>query len=400
MNSIKTLLVGAAGVALLSVANAQTVIHIAGANGDRVATVTAVKNLLTGTLTYAGIAATDTASNYSTFTGGSFNGTPVTIKLAFLGATGGIKAVAGSETIRFLPDGATGNANTNPLTATNSSQYEEAVPDFTTSTNFQTTSPYIDTYNGHFYTELADIVTGVLPLNFVGSKNFPTDNITTAAAQALYLRGLIPLGFLTGSAGDGNKTIFALGRNLEAGQRYGVLAEIGLGVNAVVKQYQPTIASGVATSQTLWPVETTDSGINSQFQGNGGYNSGATLVAGLVATLGPTAYHVGNPNASIGYYVGYLTPSDAATAVAGGAVVLKYNGITYSTPAIQEGQYTPWIYTHVLYDPELSGISRDLADAIAANVKTTAITAAQGILLSTMHVKRDAEGTLVKTTYF
>jgi hypothetical protein len=400
MNSIKTLFVGAAGVALLQSAHAQTVIHIAGSNGDRAATTQAIQNLLTGTVTFAGISSPATASNYSTFTGGSFNGTPVTIKTAFLGATGGIKAVAGSELVRFLPNGATGTANANPLTATNASQYEEAVPDFTTSTNFQSTSPYQDTYNGHFYIALSDTITGVLPLNFVGSKNFPTDNLTTAGAQALYLRGAIPLAFLTGNSADHNKTLFALGRNTDAGQRYGAMAEIGLGINTPVKQYQPTISSGVATSQALWPRETI-SGVDSQFTGNSGYNSGANLVAGLVVTLGPTAYQVGNSSATAGYYVGYLTPGDATTAVAGGAVVLKYNGVAYTAAAVQEGQYTPWLYTHVLYDPDLAGTPRDLADAIAAEVTAnTIVTPGGGIKLSTMQVRRNAEGALITAKYF
>lgn len=400
MNSIKNLLIGAAGLALISSASAQTVIHIAGSNGDRAATTQAILNLLSGTVTYAGIASTATASNYSTFTGGSFNGTPVTVKTAFLGATGGIKAVAGSQTIRFLPNGATGTANTNPLNATNASQYEDAVPDFTTSTNFQSTSPYQDTYNGSFYISLSDTITGVLPLNFVASKNYPADNLTTAGAQALYLRGAIPLAFLTGSSSDHNKTVFAVGRNTDAGQRYGAQAEIGIGVNAVVKQYQPTISSGVATSQVLWPRETV-SGVDSQFAGNSGYSSGANLVAALVVTLGPTAYHVGNSSATAGYYIGYLTPGDATTAVAGGAVVLKYNGIAYTAAAVQEGQYTPWVYTHVLYDPDLAGTARDLADAIASEVTAnTIVTPGGGILLSSMQVRRNAEGALITAKYF
>ncbi len=80
------------------------------------------------------------------------------MKTAFIGATGGIKAAAATtpseKLVRFLPDTATGTSNPNPLTATNASQYEAAAPDFAVSTNFQSTSPYQDTYNGEFYTTL------------------------------------------------------------------------------------------------------------------------------------------------------------------------------------------------------------------------------------------------------
>lgn len=403
MKLTHTLLLGAAGLALTHAATAQTIIRIAGSNGDRNATNAAIANLLQGE-TFVGIAVngnpgTPTTSNFNNFVGGTFNDTPVTIKTAYLGATGGIKAVAGKEPVRFLPTSATGTSNPNPLTATNPSQYEDAVPDFGVSTNFQSTSPFIGDYLGKYYIPLTEILTAVAPLNFLASPGFPGDNITTSAAQAVYSRGSVPLAFFTGLSTDRDKTVFALGRNTDAGQRFGQLAEIGLGVNAVVKQWQPTISSGVATSHILWPRETI-SGVDSLFNGNSGYNSGANLVSGLIVTLGPNAYKVGNPNATAGYYVGYLTPSDATNAINGGAKLLKWNGVTYSQDAVREGQYTAWLYTRVIYDPDLEGLPRDVADAIANEVINTTGSTGGGILLNTLQVRRNAEGALVTAKYF
>ncbi|MDD5351509.1 MAG: hypothetical protein PHQ12_14955 [Chthoniobacteraceae bacterium] len=399
MNSIKTLLLGATGLALAHSASAQITIRIAGSNGDRAATTQAIQNLLVGE-TYAGIDPTPTKSNFSNFTGGTFGvgGPAVNVKTAFIGATGGIKAVAGSETVRFLPNGATGTANGNPLTDAN--PHEDAVPDFGVSTNFQSTSPYQGIYNGHTYITLTEVLTGVVALNFVASPGFPADNLTTAQAQALYTGGAIPLAFFTGSPADHNKTVFALGRNSDAGQRYGAQAEIGIGVNAVVKQYQPTVSGTTATSHVLWPRETF-SGVDSNFAGNGGYSSGALLAGGLTLTLGPNAYHVGNPSATAGYYIGYVTPSDAATAVTGGATVLKWNGITYSQTAIEEGQYTAWLYTRVIYDPNLAGTVRTFADAIASEVAAnTIVNPGGGIKLDNLQVTRNSESGPLGANYF
>lgn len=404
----KTLLLGAAGLALAHVASAQTIIRIAGSNGDRNATNAAIANLLQGE-TYVGIAVngaggTPTTSNFGNFVGGTYNGTPVTVKTSYLGATGGVKAVAGSETVRFLPTSATGTMNANPLTATNPAQYEDAVPDFAVSTNFQSTSPYLGFYNGKNYIELEQILTAVVPMLFLASPGFPGDNLHTSAAQALYSRGYIPVSFLTGNPAHRNQTVFAIGRNFDAGQRYGPLAEFGLGVNAITKHYQPTISGGVATSHVLWPVETV-SGVSSQFPGNSGFNSGANLVQALIVTLGPNAYKVGNPNATAGYYIGYATPGDATTAVAGGAKILKWNGVEYTPQALQEGQYTNWLYTRVVYDPNLgepgSGkeLHRAFADAIASEVINTTGSSGGGILIGTLQVYRESESAPVIPKY-
>jgi len=387
---------------------APVVIHIAGSNGDRATTNTAIPKLLTGTLTYAGTNSDPTKANFATWTGGSFNGTPVTVKVAFIGATGGIAAVAGSLPVKFLPDGATGGSNADPTVGSNPN--ESAVPDFSLSTNFQSTSPFSGTYLGHSYASLTDQIVAVIGLKWVASKNYPGTNLTTQQAQLLYSAGAAPLALFTGDPADENKTVFATGRNTDAGQRFVALAESGLGVNAVVKHYKPVIVGsgtgvggfvvgGTVTTHALWPVETF-SGVSSQFPGNSGATTGANLAPYLTTVLGPTAYHVGNSSATAGYYISYLTPGDADTiAIPNGAVELKWNGIAYSNQAIQEGQYTFWTYEHVLYVESLSGTPRSFADGLATQILNTDATVA-GIYLNTVNVSRTGEGTLVTPNYF
>ena len=406
MNILKSTIAAVATLALVSTASAQTEIFIAGSNGDRTATNTAIPKLLTGTVTFAGNNANPLSANFGVFKGGSFNGTPVTIYVSYIGATGGVKAVAGSQTVKFVESTATGVVP-NPTGA--GAPHQAVVPDFTASTNFQATSPYQGLYQGTNYETLEDQLVGVTGIKFLASPGFPGDNVTSQALEALYLSGAQPLSLFTGNPADFNKTVYAIGRNSDAGQRYIALAEPKVGgsnvtaVNAVVKHWQPTITGaaagvggfvtgGTVNSHVPWPVETI-SGVSSQFPGNGGYNSGANLAPALTVTIGPSVYTVENPNATAGYYIGYLTPGDAnSIAIPNGAVELKYNGVSYSEDNVRNGKYTAWVYSHFLYKSSLSGIKRQFADALANQVKTVDAVAGGGILLNTVQVQRFSEG--------
>jgi hypothetical protein len=215
---------------------------------------------------------------------------------------------------------------------------------------------------------------------------------------------------------DQNAIVFATGRNTDAGQRYAAQAESDIGINAVVKQFKPTISGaaagvggfvtgGTVTSHVLWPIETF-SGVNSQFLGNSGATSGANLAPFLTATLTSGAYKSNGsnanafPNATAGYYISYLTPSDSDTiAIPNGAVELKWNGIPYSVQAVQQGKYTFWVYEHLLYRSATSGIQKTFADTLANQILTVDATVG-GIFLNTVQVSRQEEGGLVTPNYF
>jgi len=412
---MKTLLLTIAAAAVLAgTASAQTDIFISGSNGDRVATNTALSHILTGTLTFSGNNADPTKANFGVFTGGSFNGSPVTVYVSFIGATGGIKAVAGSQTVKFVPAGSTGVVP-DPTASGNPNQ--QVVPDFTMSTNFQATSPYVGLYQGQTYETLNDQLIGVTGLKFLGSPGFPGDNVTSQSLEALYLSGAQPVAIFTGNAADQNKTVYAIGRNTDAGQRYIALAEPKVGgsnvtaVSAVVKQWKPNISGaaagvggftvgGTVSAHALWPVETV-SGVSSQFAGNSGFSTGASLAPALTVTLNASVYQAENPSATAGYYLGYLTPGDAdSIAIPNGAVELKYNGVPYSQENVRQGKYTAWVYSHLLYRSSLAGTKRQFADALANQIKTVDAVAGGGILIDTVKVQRFSEGGNVTPIYF
>ncbi len=415
---VKTFALGLAGLTLGHSLSAATTIYLAGSNGDRTATQTAIGNLLTSS-SFVGSAA-PTSANYGIWTG-TYSGESYTIKVSFIGATGAIKALAGNQTVGFLPSTASGQSSandiSNPATYTAGTP-DQQVPSFIVSSNFQSTSPFRGTYQGVTYANLVDSLTGVIPLKYAASPGFPAAgaNITSQLAQALYSNGALPLALFTGNNADEDKVVYAVGRNTDAGQRYITLTEAGLGVNATVKQYKPVYSGqttsgsltygGTVTSHALWPRETV-SGVDSGVAGNSGFTTGANLAPALTTVLSTAAAQTYNGTGTAAYYIGYLTEGDANTKVlqapvpaANRGVELKWNGVTESDLAIQEGQYTLWAYSHILRRSTLtSGTIFNFYTALKNRITNFDATAA-GIKIGTLNVSREGEGTPVLPTYF
>jgi len=417
MKILTQLILGVAALSLAATASADEYIYIAGANGDRATTNTAISHLLQPGFTFVG----DKGSDFTKINFGIFRGTyvdsnsvstQVIIKTAYIGATGGIAAVAGSQTVAFIDDSATVSGTSSvPLTPS-----DNKIPHIAMSTNFQSTSPFVGTYNGITYEDLTpqDHIVSVVGLKWSASAGIPGDNITPQLAQYLWSNGTAPLSFFTGDVTHENQIVFATGRNLDAGQRYVAFAESGLGVNAVVKQFRRTGLSGATsaniggtvTSHDLFPV-TSVSGVDSQFPGNNGVDTGANLAPYFTHILGPGAYKSdGNntnayPNATAGYYIGYLTPGDADTiAIPNGAKELKWNGVPYSVSNIQNGLYTFWTYEHLFYRQVTPAFQKEFADRLANQIKTVDASVAGIFLDANFKVSRQGEGTLVTPINF
>jgi len=201
IKSYQAFLLAIAGLTLGHSLSAATTIYLAGSNGDRTATQTAIGNLLTSS-SFVGSAA-PTSANYGIWTG-TYNGETYTIKVSFIGATGAIKALAGNQTVNFLPNSATGQSSANDLSSASYSAGtpDAQVPSFIVSSNFQSTSPYKGLYQGVTYATLIDNLTGVIPLKYVASPGFPAGgaNITTQLVQSLYTIGALPLALFAGSS--------------------------------------------------------------------------------------------------------------------------------------------------------------------------------------------------------
>jgi hypothetical protein len=403
------LAVATAVLATSTAASAQTVVRIVASNGDRTATQTAISKLLAsgwsfnginGFTTSSGSLGTATTANFGAWNG-TYAGNPVVVKVSYSGALAGIAAVSGNTDQRFvLTNGTNDGAVTNPLTTNN---FETGKADFGFSTNFQSTSPFNGVFQGVTYSPVIEEVVGVSPLGFYASPGFPAAgaNITTQLAQLLYTTGSVSLAQFTGDfTNDENKIVYAIGRNTDAGQRFGAYTEVGLGTTTTVRVWFPSITGqtttsgitygGVANSHELWPVNQ-QPGTFPVPLGSGGYSSGALLADKLTVTLGTDAYknkyfddELGDfafqyPNATAGYYIGYLTPGDANNRVLGAngvvppanrGVALKYNGVELTDQNVRTGRYTAWLYNRILKPQSgLAGLKLTFANALRDQVK-------------------------------
>jgi len=439
MKPFKQAALAALVLALAGSASGQTVIRIVASNGDRIATQTAISHILASGWTFQGISGnTSSSGSLSTATGanfgawnGTWNGNPVIIKVSYSGALAGVSAVAGNTDQRFVVSNGTGTgAVANPLSATNLNvDYEIGKADFGFSTNFQSTSPFNGVFEGVTYNPVIEEIVGVSPLGFYASPGFPTAgaNITTQLAQLLYTSGSVSLAQFTGDfSADQNKIVYAIGRNTDAGQRFGAYTEIGLGTTTGVSVWQPAVTGttttsgitygGTVNSHALWPAETV-SGIFSAL-GNGGFSSGALVAQNLTVTLGPDAYkgkyfdedtqtnQFLYPNATAGYYIGYVTPGDATDRILGGngvvplanrGVALKYNGVDLTNANVQNGRYTAWLYNRILKPQSgLAGVKLQFANALRDQIKNVDAPSGGGLFNdSTFKVQRFTDGGLV-----
>lgn len=429
-----------AALALLGAGSAYstTTIYIAGSTGDRAGTQLGISELLTGWTFQGDKGATNsttpstlskaTGANYGVWTG-TYSGQSVIIKTSFAGALAGVQAIAGNVPQYFvLSNGGGTTTLTDPTSANLGTAAVSATADFAFSTVFQATTPFVaGVYNGVTYSAVTEELIGVSPLGFYASPGFPTGsaNITTALAKQLYTKGSLPLSLFTGNSGDNNKIVYALDRDTDAGQRWGIFNEIDLGTSGTVTAWQPTITGqtttsgitygGTVNSQALWPAET-KSGIYSP-TGGGGYNSGSSIAVPLTAVLGSDAYQGKYyntdtstyeylyPNATAGYYIGYLTPSDANPDLLGTTgvvpsgsrgVSLSYNGVPLTTANVQSGLYTAWVYNRII-EP-VGGVTtgtlqQSFHDALRDQIKNTAAAASGAIAIdSNFQVQRSTDG--------
>lgn len=400
MKTFNSLILSLVALACAATMNAQTKVYITGSTAFRGPTTNAINALLPGATT-ASDNATLTSANAVTWTGGSISGNAVTVKVSWSGSAGGIQTVAGAPSfnVRFLPDGASGTSNPDPRQAGNPA--ESAVPDVCMSDVFQPATPFNGTLNGVTYATVTDNQVGVVVFVFAASKNFPLNggtapisnySFTPQLAQVLFPGGLIPLSTITGLSADHDTGVIATGRDFDSGTRLTAMAESGVGVSSLLRQWKPTISAGAVTSLALYP-RTTINGVDTVQDGNSGESSGSSLRAFLTNTVNAAAAQNVDPTLTGGFLLTYLGVGDFNSVSGSGAVQLLYTGNQFSQTNVEEGKYTFWGYEHLDYKSTLGGVKRTFADALRDQIKTsTSATLSPNVALSDMQVQRFADG--------
>lgn len=455
----------ALALGLLPAAFAATpVLHIAGAATYRPPVQKAIEDILNTGYTFGYNGSGRYKPNASIYSGTlRSNNQPVIIETYWTGDLAGVVDLAQQNTITkwIRSDAATLAAlTTSGIVIANGYATESSPPQVAVTVSFSSSSAaavstaiggaaaanainsatFVDAGTDAANAGAVGIAPFVWVLGRLASGAAPFTSISQAQAYSL-IQGPTPLAFFTGASADKNKYVFLAGRSEDSGARTVPLAEAQTGFGQNVQQFQLTFSNNQTTQSVdglptggagstitglyLWPGNSplnTLPGINWKTPGHSGYNLTSDLANVLSASNPVTGLTIGNaqnptpiPSGyAAGYFVGYVGPADAAGII--GGTILSYNGVPYSTAAVQSGQYSLWSFAHIYYlgsgaNPlggQLKTAADNLADKIFlvdaptnSNGVTTAGQAnAAGILFdSSVLVTRGVEGGQISQTY-
>lgn len=148
-------------------------------------------------------------------------------------------------------------------------------------------------------------------------------------------------------------------------------------------------ATSAITSGAVSSISVTNGGTNYNNRPfitlTGGGGTGATAEATVVNGV-ITAINVINGGS------GYT--SAPSVTVSGGAL-MSWNGIPYSTTAVEQGQYTYWSYAHLMHRSSLAGTGKTVIDQLIKQLHDYDIVEGGNSLLGSMQVSRSGDGTPV-----
>jgi len=353
----KFLITLATAAMAVSAANAQTIVNIGGSTAGRTAVHGNIVAML-GNCTYAydGTSGSPSKATHAIYHG-SYGGNDYIVRTYWSGSVNGITPVTAGTQLdaTFIATTVTGTSGgefvSSPTFAAASADTIEHIG-------------YSDIFASTVNVPAANEEDEVAVITFKWYANEGTtgiDNITPGLVRSLYGSSEAPKSLFTGNASD-TTTVFPIGRDSSSGTRGTAMAESGYGNVANVDQYTATVSGNVVTA------------IN--YVSNGGSTSGSYVKAAMNSTYAD------------GSLIGYLGASDFATS---GGVELKWNGVAYSTTAIQNGQYSFWGYLHMNRMNTLTGNGLAFYNALKTNISADPRDA--GVLtISTMAVARDADG--------
>ncbi len=397
MKAPKILLAGILALSTAGVAEAQTTLHLTGSTAFRSAVQTAILQILQPGYSVAFVGSSYAGAGEAIISGttiSNINGAPapVVIKTYWSGSLAGIETVSQQIPLaNFLANTNTTAGGTN--TALSSPGFDAAaIPEACMSDGFQLTSQYAPPQ----YPALTNQNVGVVSFKFFKNLGAPAGitNMTPLLAQALWHNGSLPLSMFTGNSADASTIVYATGRDPDSGTRKDAFLESGIqsfssSLAAVtVLQYAPSNSAGLVTaknpgaitSQGPWIPEVVD---NISFsRGNAGYYSGGDLAV----AMGQTSPFI---------YLTYLGLSDGVTAEKLGATELTYNGVPYSHPNAENGQYTYWTVEQMDWLPlgvgPITANQLQLAQILADQIANENL-AGVGESLASMTVTRSQEG--------
>ena len=384
MKSKYALLFSVLAIASATNASAITrVFNITGATAFRAAANSTIITMLggPGVTTYAytgtsGISGTNRAIFQGTMPA-QFPGDVIIVRASWSGSTQGILDLADGNAIQFLDD--VGNTLTTAGQRLGESGdptplFENAVPRW----SFSDVDKLLSTRPN---AALSGGPVGVVPFMFLAGEGSPASitNMTDQIHRVLWSTGNVPASLFTGVAADASLTAVATGRNNGSGTRATILAETGYGAFTNVIQFGATITgtrtdpypTGALTSITSF--------------GNGGNSSNSGVRDILTRSSAGLTF---NAVPGDGFFVSYLTISDALSAISEGARELTYNGVTYSELDVKNGTYSLWGYQQLYLGNSPTSAETTLDARLRALVPVDLVANNAGIPIPNMAVTR------------
>lgn len=370
-----SLMATAATMAFVGSSSAQVIIDITGSTAGRSTVDATIKAQLTGeTVAWYNVDPAKNSTSSSGADGAIYKGgtilvggvpTAVTVRTFWAGSASGVNYVSNQVQLdgKFLDTSiAPTGIELEGVAIVTAPASADTAPEF----GFSDVKQSATTYQDNLFTDDGDEESVlVIPFRFVGSEDVTFTNITSQQAVTHFTKGgATKLGLFTG--GTETTPVYAMGRDNDSGTRITAFAETGAGVFTQASQYLGTVTGGVLSL-----------GAN---VGDGGYASGGDLASRLGGT-GLLA-------------VGYLGISDATTALGLGAKSLTYNGVAYSTAAVQNGSYTYWSYYTQMRRALPTGPALTLYDSTKAALIGLP-TSSSTIKLTDMKVERQGDGATV-----
>jgi len=353
----KLLLTLAVSVLAVSAVKAQpVVVDIGGSTAGRTAVHNNIVAMLTGlTYAYDGTSGSPAKATHAIYHG-TFGGKDYIIRTYWSGSVNGITPLtAGTQLTQLIDKTVLGLSGgefiASPTLAPASAETVQEIgfSDIFASTVHETA------------TSVEDEVAVITFKWYANEGTTGITNVTPSLVRNLYKSSEAPKWVFTGNPAD-TDTVFPIGRDASSGTRGTAMAESGYGNVATVDQYTATVSGNEVTGIT--------------YVGNGGFSSGSNVKGVMNSTY------------SGGVLIGYLGASDFATA---GGVELAWNGVTYSTAAIQNGSYSFWGYLHMNRMNSLTGDGLSFYNALKTNISTDPLDS--GVLnIGTMNVARDFDG--------
>jgi hypothetical protein len=279
----------------------------------------------------------------------TFGDQTVTVRAFYNGAVAGLQDLTQNRNVNFLASANPGDTNTVNLTS-----------DIAFSSVFQQSTEFLTP-------KLDDVRFGATPIVLLKSKTAPANltNITSHQLKTLAANGKLPAWFFTGDTNQTEDVVF-INRDPTAGQRVALFKE-ALFTGSPISYFWDSAQQKYVNDPT-----------------------------------GRTAPQIRDHLNNFGPAISYLVTVDAF-AVNGSANVLRYNGAlpfanaTFNntgndyTP-LYNGQYSLWVYEHLLNRSTASGNVKLFRDALVAAINERLKTSAFSVPISKLNVERTADG--------